>query len=195
VVQVRDSDITGIELVPPPTQMVSGRIVAQNGGPTPSALLGFWTTQSYVGGSINADGTFNTRLHAGQHNVDLAGMPVGYSVASIRIGNAEAKGVNVEKADVSGIVITVAGPNPPASIRGRITGLPSASLSSATVELSGPIVGTVSTSVRPDGSFEFPTLVAGLYTVRISQVAAFSPRTIAVVARGVTEVTLTAQAK
>jgi hypothetical protein len=191
VVQVANTDITGLEIVPPPTRAVSGRIVSQSGGPIPRAILAFYTTQSYVGGSINPDGSFSLRLHAARHRVDLAGMPVGYAISSVRVGSADAaQGFEVANADVSGIVVTVSGPNPPPQVRGRITGLPASRFSSTKVELAGPIVGTVEAQVQADGTFEFPDVVRGLYTLRLPQVPEFRPMNLAVVTRGVTETTV-----
>jgi hypothetical protein len=192
VVQVANSDITGLEIVAPPSRMVSGRIVAENGGPVPRAILAFYTPQSYVGAPINPDGTFSVRLHAARHRVDLAGMPVGYSIVSVRAGSADAaQGFEVANADVSGIVVTVGGPNPAPQVRGKVVGLAASRLSSTKVELAGPIVGTVETQVQPDGSFEFPRMVSGLYTLRLLQVPEFAPMRLAVVTRGVTETTVT----
>jgi hypothetical protein len=196
VVRVADADITGLQIVPPPTHGVSGRIVSQNGGPVPRAILAFFTPQSYVGAPINPDGTFNLRLHAARHRADLAGMPVGYSIASVRLGSADAsQGFDVRNADVSGIVITVAGPNPAPRVRGKISGLPVARLASTKVELTGPIVGALEAQVQPDGTFEFPTVVSGLYTLRLPQVPEFAPMNLAVVTRGVTEANVTVPSK
>ena len=192
VVRVGDADVNGLELVPPPTRTVSGRVAAQNGGPIPRALLAFYTPQSYVSAQINPDGTFSLKLHAARHRVDLAGMPVGYSIASVRVGSTDAsQGYEVGKTDVAGIVVTVAGPNPPPRVRGRISGLPAARLSATKVELTGPIVGAIETQVQQDGSFEFAAVVTGLYSVRLPQVPEFAPIALAVVTRGVTEVQLT----
>jgi hypothetical protein len=152
-VRVGDSDITNLNLVRPPTHMVTGRIVVQN-GPLPHALLEFHTLQSHVSVKINPDGTFSTPLHSARHRIEMAGMPGGYSIASVHAGSEDVtQGLVVGNADVSGVVITVAAPRVLPHVRGKITGLSNARLSSAKVEMTGPIVGSLESAVRPYGSF------------------------------------------
>src|SRR5204862_6368560 len=103
-----DGDVTGLDLVRPATHTVTGRIVVQN-GPLPRSILAFYTARSHVNVPINPDGTFTARLHSARHLVELAGMPGGYSVASVQAGSADvSQGLTVGNADVSGVVITVA---------------------------------------------------------------------------------------
>jgi hypothetical protein len=173
-VRVGDKDVTGLELVRPPTHMVTGRIVVQN-GPLPRALLEFHTLQSHVSVKINSDGTFSTPLHSASHRVELAGMPGGYSIASVRVGSQTVPQLVVGSADVSGVVITVAAPASLPHVRGQINGLPGARLASARVEMTGPIVGSIETSVRPDGSFEFAAATPGMYSLRLPQVPELKP--------------------
>ncbi len=175
VVKVGDADVSGLEIVPPPTRAVTGRIVVQN-GPLPHALLQFSTPQGYVDATIKPDGTFTTRLHAARHQVELGGMPVGYSVASIRLSSIDAsKGFVVGNADVSGIVITVASPSRLPRVQGVITGLPAARLTSTRVEVTGPIIGSLETAAKQDGSFEFAAVIPGLYRLRLIQVPELAP--------------------
>src|SRR5262249_53817223 len=144
-VQVGDADVTGLELVLPPTRMVTGKIVVQN-GPLPHALLEFSTLQGYiVGATINPDGTFSTRLQPARHCVDLAGMSVGYSIASVRVGSQDvSEALVVGNADVSGVIINVAAPRNLPRLRGRIVGLLTRS-SSTKIEVNGPIIGGLET--------------------------------------------------
>jgi hypothetical protein len=109
--QVGNDDAISLDLTRPPVRTVSGRIVVER-GPLPRALLGFSTPQGYVPGSINPDGTFIARLHAARHRVEVGGLPVGYSLKSVRVESREAleEGFVVGDADVSGIVITIAAP-------------------------------------------------------------------------------------
>ena len=180
VVRVGETDVADVELAPPPTRAVSGRIVVQN-GPLPRAKLQFDTPQGQIGATINPDGTFSTRLHAARHDVYMGGLPSGYSVASIRVGSQDAsRGVVVGNADVSGVVITVAAPRRLPRIRGRITGLSTARAFPTTVEATGPIMGTLTTAVRPDGSFEFTAVTPGAYDLRLPQVPELAPITVVV---------------
>ncbi|HYR84054.1 MAG TPA: hypothetical protein VE422_08255 [Terriglobia bacterium] len=175
VVNVGDADVTGLQLVPPPTRAVTGRIVVQN-GPLPHALLEFSSPQGYAGATIRPDGTFTARLQQARHKVDLAGMQVGYSVVSVRIGSEDAsQGFVVGNADLSGLVITVAAPRRLPRVRGTIAGLPPNRLASTRVQIAGPIMGSLEARVQPDGSFEFPAVIPGLYNLRLPEAPELAP--------------------
>jgi hypothetical protein len=173
-VRVGDKDVTGLELVRPPTHMVTGKIVVEN-GPLPRALLEFHTLQSHVSVNINPDGTFSTPLHVANHRVELAGMPGGYSIASVRVGSQNVSQLVVGNSDVSGVVITVSAPRQLPHVRGQITGLPAARLASTKVEMTGPIVGSIEAPVRADGSFDFAAATPGMYTLKLAQVPELKP--------------------
>jgi hypothetical protein len=176
-----DADAVSVELSRPPTQVVSGRIVVER-GPLPRALLGFVTTLGYVPATINADGTFTVRLHAARHRTEMGGLPVGYSLASVRAGGQELQGqeVTVAKADVSGLVVTVDAPQQLPRLRGRVTGVDAKRAAAARVVVSGPIVGTAEATVGADGAFEFPALPPGLYRLTVPQIAEIAPRDVVV---------------
>jgi hypothetical protein len=179
-VDVGTKDVTGLELVRPPTHAVTGKIVVEN-GPLPRALLAFFTNQSYVDGPINPDGTFSIRLHSARHRVVLAGMPGGYAVTSVRLGNQDlSQGIPVGNADVSGIIINVSAPRQLPRMRGQVTGLANSQLASTKVEVTGPINGSLEAPLKPDGSFEFAALTPGMYRLRVPQVPAVTPMNVVV---------------
>jgi hypothetical protein len=193
---VRTSDVTGLVLTSPATKKISGRIVMQNGGPIPVGILGFYNIKGYVGATVNPDGTFIANLHAAQHRVDVAGMPVGYMLSSVKIGSTDAtKGFTMGNADVTGMVVTVTAPTPLPRVRGTVTGLPAARLAETKVELTGPVFGALQTAIRPDGSFDFPIMVPGLYKARLLQVPEFNPVELVVTDQPLTTVTLTVRAR
>jgi hypothetical protein len=167
--QIANQDTVSIELPRPPTRPVPGRIVVQN-GPLPRALLGFFTTQDYVAATINEDGTFTVRLHDARYRVDLGGMPIGYSVTSVRVGNEEvgSNGFDVPAAAKTGMVITVGTPRNLPRIAGRIAAGGSAP-ATARVVATGPIVGRVETPIRADGTFDFGPMPPGLYRLTVPQ--------------------------
>ena len=171
--RVTDQDVTTVELARPPTLPLYGRIVVQN-GPLPRALLGFFTTQDYVAATINDDATFTVRLHDARYRVDLGGMPVGYSVTSVRVENEEVSnsGFAVPAAAKAGIVITVATPQNLPRITGRIAA-GGTSGASTRVVATGPIVGRVEAPIRADGTFDFGVVPPGLYRVAIPQMPEF----------------------
>ena len=91
------------------------------------------------------------------------------------IGPAVINGITWTILLVSGLVITVAAPRRLPRIRGRITGLANARLSSTKVQMTGPIIGTLETPVLEDGSFEFAAATPGMYSLRLSQVPELAP--------------------
>jgi hypothetical protein len=124
-VTVGETDISGVALTPLPTKKVSGRIVMKNGS-IPHGILGFFTTTTYVQGKINDDGTFNVELHSARHQIDFAGLPAGYSLASLKSGDRDItqQGIVVGNSDVTDLVLTMNAPKHLATVKGKITGLP-----------------------------------------------------------------------
>jgi len=173
-IKVGESDVTGEVLTPMPTQIVSGQIVV-NKGPLPIPILLFETEKYRTTATINADGTFVAQLHSDTHQVTVNGLPIGYSLASVRVGTQDAsKGIVVGNKEVSDVVITLNAPQKLAVIRGKITGLAPSRYPATQVELTGQIVGGLRASVRSDGTFEFPAVLPGLYTLKLKSVPEFS---------------------
>jgi hypothetical protein len=172
-ITVADEDLSGLELVPLPTKRVSGRIISRN-GPIPHGILGFYTEKTYVGGKINDNGTFSVDLHATRHQIDFAGLPVGYSLATVKIGNQDMtrQGIVVGNADVSDVVITVNAPTRLATIRGKVTGLPKERFTDTIIELTGPTFNRLHADIQQDATFEFPTVVPGSYKLVLKGIGA-----------------------
>ena len=168
---VGEQDVTSLRFVRPPTHTVSGRIVTEQ-GPLPWTFLAFTTPQSYVSAPINPDGTFSVKLHAATHEAEFGGMPVGYSIASVRVGSKDVtNGLVVDGSDVSGVVITVAAPKRLPRVRGRIADARGA----AKVRMTGPIIGALEAPLQADGSFEFAAVTPGSYTLTVPGAADVAP--------------------
>lgn len=181
---VGEADVTSLEFVRPPVRVVSGRVVVEK-GPLPNTVLAFSTPQSYVNATIAPDGTFRVRLHRERHRAELSGLPVGYSIASVRAGTQDVtSALAVGDSDLADVVITVAAPRSLPAVKGGISGLPAARLAGARVEMTGPIFGLVDTAVRADGTFEFAAVPPGLYSVRLPQIPELAPMTIVVNSTG-----------
>jgi hypothetical protein len=179
-IRVGDDDVSGVELVPLPTHKVTGRIVSKN-GPIPRGILGFYTVRTYVSATIDAGGNFTVELHSARHQIDFAGLPVGYSVASVRIGSQDgSRGIVVGNADVSDVLITVNAPQNLARVRGQISGLAPARLAYTTLNLAGPIVGTMEAYAKADGTFEFTAVTPGFYTLTLPEIPEVAPITVVV---------------
>lgn len=171
--EVGDADLA-LDIARPPVRVVSGTIKVAT-GPVPQGLLAFTTAQSHVSARINPDRTFTVRLHQGSHLADLVGLPVGYAIASVTAGGRDAtRGLVVGGQDIPNVEITLTTPRRLPVIRGRLAGMTAGS-PPVTVEFTGPIVGSITVPVRPDGAFEVPAITAGLYTVRVPERPAISP--------------------
>jgi hypothetical protein len=164
-VDVRDADVTSLEIKRPSVYVVSGRVVMSS-GPIPNGLLAMVTDKSYVPITINPDGTFTARAQAARHRFDFGGMPSGYAMTSVRVAGREvSNGLTVSSADISSVVVTVTAPKDLPRIRGTIAGL----TKPATVEMKGPIVGTLTATTGKDGSFAIAAATPGLYYLRVRE--------------------------
>jgi hypothetical protein len=178
--EVGDADIPSLEFVKPTLHTVSGRLVVQK-GPLPNGLLAFYTNESYVAATINPDRTFTTRLQSARHRVDVAGMPGGYSLVSVRMGSTDAtEGLTLGNHDVSNVVITVSAPRALPPVTGRIAGVATAHAKPSRVEMTGPIVGKVQAEVQKDGSFTFGPMTPGRYDLRVPDVPGLTPISVVV---------------
>jgi hypothetical protein len=163
-VDVKEADVTALEIKRPQTYVVSGR-VATTSGPIPSGLLAMVTDTSYVPIPIKPDGTFSVRAHVARHRFDFGGMPSGYSMTSVRAGGRDVmNGLTVSNADVTGVVVNVNAPRDLPRIRGTIAGISKP----VTVDLRGPIVGTL-TATTKNGAFEIPAATPGLYYLTVRE--------------------------
>jgi hypothetical protein len=172
--EVGDADLA-LNIARPATRLVSGTITAER-GPLTRGLLACTTEHSHVSARINTDGTFTLRLHQGAHLADMVGLPVGYAIASVRSRGADVtRGLTVGPEDLSGVEITLTAPRRLPALRGRLTGLAAGAAMPPAVELTGPIVGTITAPIRADGSFDVPAVTPGRYTVRVPQLASVPP--------------------
>jgi carboxypeptidase family protein len=178
-VDVREADVTALEIKRPATHVVSGRVVTTN-GPIPTGLLALVTDTSYVPIIIKPDGTFTARAHSARHRIDFGGMPSGYAMTSVRVGGRDVAGtLTVGTSDISGVVVNVTAPRGLPRIRGTIAGLSKP----VTVEMTGPIVGTL-TAITKNGAFEIPAATPGLYYLRVRELPQLGTTHVAVTWNG-----------
>lgn len=163
-VDVGEADVATLEIKRPLTYVVSGRVVMSS-GPIPTGLLALITDTSYVPIAINPDGTFTARAHSTRHRFDFGGMPSGYALTSVRAGGRDVRdGLTVGNADITGIVVNVTAPRDLPRIRGTIAGLSKP----ATVDLRGPIIGTLTVTTK-NGVFDIPAATPGLYYLTVRE--------------------------
>ena len=178
VFDVGSADVV-VNLQRPVVRQVRGRIAVQS-GPLPIGTLAFSTPTSYVVATIDNDGTFATQLQEGQHRVELSGMPVGYALASVKVGTVETTpGITIAGSDIANVVITVASPRAMTSLRGRVSGN-----AGGRVSITGPIFGALEAPLRADGTFEFNPIPSGLYRLSLPGRSEFAPLIVVVDWRG-----------
>jgi len=90
------------------------------------------------------------------------------------------KGITVGKSDISDVVITLDTPQQLAAIKGKVSGLAASRYATTRVEIKGPItiIGSMQTNIRDDGTFEFPAVTPGSYTLSLTSVPEFTPLTL-----------------
>jgi hypothetical protein len=188
-ITVKNEDVSDAELVPLPTKNVTGRIVVKNGS-IPYGLLGFYTGKTWVTAKISEKGTFSVALHSARHQIDFAGLPAGYTVASVKVDNEDvtSAGILVGDFDVSNVVITLNAPKHLAVVEGKISGLDRDRFASTAVVLTGPTFNRSQADIEPDGSFRFDAVVPGVYRLTLNDVPKLAPITVVVDGFGTYEV-------
>jgi hypothetical protein len=129
--------------------------------------------------SIQAS-SFTLRLVEGEYQIGLRGLPLGYLLKGISVGDTPLTGSLKIAPGIpapASIVITLAS-IPLESIQGvkvsgRITGVQPGSLAGTSVILTGgdPGTPTIETTPNPDGTFEFPKVPSGNYNARLNGIA------------------------
>ena len=163
-----DRDILGLELGNPPPATIYVSIDV-GGGPKPRFQLTF-TTDSMGTTSYSITPELKINLLPGSYRVAFSGLPDGFSVKSIHVGTTELLNGGIltvasKEAWNLTIALGVTSPLPWVRVRGRVTGPEQKNI--RTVELNGATMpGPAVANVAADGSFEFPTVVAGAYSMR-----------------------------
>jgi hypothetical protein len=151
---------------PVPSNATAGPAIAfalQAWVPTTPSPAGI-ATRVISNAAIPPDGSVDLLLPEGELNVSLRNIPFGYEVRSITSGNIDLKTgpLNVAAgSSLSGIraIVGKVGPSG-ANVSGRVTGL-----QGGTITLMGGATASATTPIRPDGTFEFPSVPPGAYSV------------------------------
>jgi hypothetical protein len=169
---VVDKDVSGIELVLVAAFNVTGAVVVEGDGLRPRLVLSFFSRKggtTPTTGLSSPDASFRVTLPEGEYRIGWTGLPAGYELKSVMAGSTDllANPLKVSPAaSVPSITVTLAVPSPPwVKVSGRVTGLSGP----FRVSLSGtPVVDTLETPLNRDGSFEFPRVLPGSYTARLT---------------------------
>jgi hypothetical protein len=184
---VKDSDLN-VDLTVPLMGSVAGVINVEGGGPHPTFSLEF----TRIGGSAyrddlvsRANGSITGRLPIGEYRLALGSLPLGYALKSIVSGSTDLTTGPLIVREVGAAQFTVnlgvSSPPPWAKLSGRLKGN-SALWEGSTLVLNSQSGGTsVESNLKTDGSFEFPMILPGSYSGRITPARALAIPPIAVV--------------
>ena len=177
-VVVADKDLTDVQVVIPLSKDVTGNVNVDGGGLHPRFQVIFNRLDLTGTNPITILGTatFNRALPLGQYKVTTNGLPAGYSVKSITLGNVDALNqpitVTAAAIPVLSIALGVSSPPPWVKVSGRVTGGAATS-----VGMIGPaILDSLNAAVGADGAFEFPMVLPGTYNVRTLPPNALAPQ-------------------
>jgi hypothetical protein len=177
-VNVDDHDIAGLEIAVPGTPDVTGVIIVEDGAPIPNLMLQFSGSLGVTGIAPLAEGAFAVRLRPGSYRLAVTGLPAGYEVKSIKEGAIDL----LKEPLVVAPSVPTSDPAPPrvtvalgidsrsrwVQITGRLktTDIPAAARTK--IGLAGkPFLEMVVSSVQEDGSFVFPLVLPGEYTLSL----------------------------
>jgi hypothetical protein len=180
-ISVSDMNISDIELVNPKTIEVTGNVVVENGGLRPPLFsVGFSRYQGgpVFGGALPVNGIFKISLPDADYRVGWGALPAGYFIRSIQSGSVDLllKPLTIMGAAVPPITVTLGVNSPPpwVKVSGHVTGLPRTSSVTPRVILSDGVVPVTFPTERDgavieaDGTFTFPMVLPGTYTMSIS---------------------------
>jgi hypothetical protein len=179
-VRVTDRDLTGLELIIPWTGNVNGRVSVEGGGPAPTLPVVFAGGGRRSTGHHGGGPTFGVTLPEGLFQFTTT-VPPGFYLKSVTAGSTDLlsnplRMSRTEPPPEIVVVLGVSSPSPWVRLSGRLKG---SGQSPETISLSGPegglpgLEGGLSTLVNDDGSFEFPKILPGSYTVAILPVTLY----------------------
>ncbi len=195
-VVVTDKDVSGLRVLIPSLVAVRGTVTVEGGGPRPRFQIAFarigGATPSAAPINVTATAAFTAQLPPGEYRFTSSGLPAGYSLKSVTLGGADVltQSLKVAAGDSEPITVALAVSSPPpwVKVSGRVTGRNATTTPVTGVTMSGVAAGeAMTTSVSPDGSFEFPKVLPGSYTALALPAAALSTPTSLTV--GTTDVT------
>jgi hypothetical protein len=203
-VKVGSTNVDGIEF---PTRVVlglSGKIVMDDGSPAPRLNPVAVQKRPIHGGSgsdggwVFFDSTFRSFFNEGDYQYYLRMMPAGFATKSITMGSLDIlrnplKVTDLTKPEEIVMTLTRTGSAAGFKVRGRVIGPIVQRVPSTPVRI-GLQGGSMPPSLilSPDGSFEFPSVVPGVYMAEVSGSSTSIPaRWVEVVDRDVTNLDLT----
>ncbi len=179
-VRVGKQDIDDIQVVPPATIQIPGRIEIEGGGKlkavsVPMTIEVYHLPVSTPLFTIQPDATFKIHVLEGENRLLLRNVPADYSVVSMTYGNSDLlrNPLVPDPSNTEGIRIVLAPESRGAlhRVRGQVDGLPAFAIGPNTkVVLYGAGIGqrVAETPLKPDGTFEFPGVPSDSYFATVT---------------------------
>jgi hypothetical protein len=172
-IEVGDKNLSGVEISVYRLKDVTGRVVIEGRGAMPRLVMPLGSgPDAFVPIEPRQDGTFRLRLPEGQRSVGpFTPLPAGYSVKSFTYGSIDLTRdpLRIAMTDSSELRLTLRAPDvAPVKVKGRIVGfeaLDSPRTARVTLRTTS-FFKMLTTIAEADGSFEFPEVFPGTYTVR-----------------------------
>jgi hypothetical protein len=179
-VVLTDKDISNLDFVIPWTVDVTGNVSVEGGGMRPNLTLTFAGGARGIS-STNARDNFRITLPEGAYAVAANGLPSGFFIKSIKSGSTDLLSEPLKLSRTSApapiaVTLGVSTPTPWVKLSGRVTGLPNSSTAATRLTLNGPVTETLQATLDVDGSFEFPKLLPGNYSINITPTSLSLPQ-------------------
>jgi uncharacterized protein (DUF2141 family) len=196
-VDIHSEDLTGVQITAQPNATLQG--VVKYEGEAPTGVQSYvrislepfaqaWATGMAGGSTKDATGTFTiANVAAERYRVRLSGLPQGYYVKNILLGNQDirATGLDFSAGAASAGELTITLASPAGSIEGSVKDAKDAPAANTTVvlirreELAGLTDQIRTTTTGPQGEYQFANLAPGDYDIlafeEIEQGAWFDP--------------------
>jgi hypothetical protein len=190
-INVGTSDVTGLILVLPTYKEISGRVVLEGRGALPRLVIPLTAVASANGTpegrapvlniDPQADGTFKVLVPEGEWQVGRRNnIPTAYTVKSILYDSVDLSSapLKVTARDTAELRVTLTAPEfRPVKVSGRVIGLDAGRIPIRVFLTDGGRLASainLQASVLPDGSFEFPEVFPGSYSVRLAGTGALT---------------------
>lgn len=176
---VGDVDIAGVEIEVP--YNVAGNVVVENGGPLPNLSLSLASTKPGAepqNMTLSPAGAFSSQLTPGDYRFAVSGIPAGYSLKAVTAGTLDLianplKVVAGTPPAAINVMLGVATPAPWVRVSGKVGGPGFMGVTPYPPTLTGKVLlAPMQSSLLPDGSFEFPRVLPGDYTLSVTGLAA-----------------------
>jgi hypothetical protein len=179
-VQVGSQNIDDLQVVPPATILIPGRIEVSGGGnlktvSVPMAIESYHLPLTTPLFTIQPETAFKIQALDGENRLVLRNVPANYSIVAMTYGSTDLlrNPLVPDPANTEGIKILLA-PEPPGAlhrVRGLVEGIPPIAIGpNSKIVLYGAGIGqrVAETPLKSDGTFEFPGVPSDSYTATVA---------------------------